>query len=507
LKQEAMIGVGQTVGNYRITAKLGEGGMGMVFRAEHPVIARRAALKAIHPEFALRPEVISRFVNEAKVISRIGHEHIVEVTDFGRTPEGDFYFIMEHLSGEALSQAIERGGAMPPQRAVAIAAQIADALGASHVHGVVHRDLKPENVFLIDRGGSRDFVKVLDFGLAKLTSGDAATARETRSGMIMGTPYYMAPEQCEGRSEIDGRADVYALGVILFEMLTGSVPFSGESSGEILVKHVTMRPPAARALVPGLPEALDGILDQALAKDPVERFPSMEAFRRALLDVAGAAPEAAPLTPSAGLRSSRLSSTQGLGPGGARPHARTTFREGVGAIASASDLSTLGAELRPARDHGRRWLAAVGAVAALVAWLAGRSAPSPTAAGAMSASLAPAPVPSPGLVRLTFGTDPAGAEVVGPGGRVEGTTPLTIEVPASDAAVRYLLRKHGYLPKATSLIPNVTSPIFLTLEPAPASDPPRPPARARVGGARRPAGSPTLPAPPYEDDVLAPSFR
>jgi serine/threonine-protein kinase len=503
-----MIEVGQIVGNYRITAKLGEGGMGTVFCAEHPVIARRAALKAINPEFALNPEVISRFVNEAKVISQIGHEHIVDVTDFGRTPEGDFYFVMEHLSGEALSEAITRGGAMPPARALAIAAQIADALGASHARGVVHRDLKPENVFLIDRAGTRDFVKVLDFGLAKLTSGEAATARETRAGMIMGTPYYMAPEQCEGRSDIDGRADVYALGVILFEMLTGSVPFGGESSGEILVKQVTMRPPAARDLVPGLPEALDGILDQALAKTPVERFPSMEAFRRALLEAAEGAPEAAPGTPSGRFRSARLSSTQGLGPGGARPPgARTTFREGVGAFASATDLSELGAELRPARDRGRRWLAAAGAVAALAAWLAGRSAPSPTAAGAMSTSVAPAPLPAPGLVRLTFGTDPAGAEVVGPEGRVEGTTPLTLEVPPSDVPVRYVLRKHGYLPKTTSLIPNVSSPIFLALEAAPATDPPRPRYRARVGWARRPPSSPTLPAPPYEDDVLAPGFH
>src|SRR5262249_47875058 len=162
-----------------------EGGMGVVFRAEHPVIARRAALKAIHPEFALSPEVVGRFVNEARVISEIGHEHIVDVTDFGRTPEGDFYFIMELLAGEALSDEIGRAAPFAPERALAIAAQIADALGASHAHGVVHRDLKPENVFLVARGGTRDFVKVLDFGLAKLVDGDAASARRTNAGMIM----------------------------------------------------------------------------------------------------------------------------------------------------------------------------------------------------------------------------------------------------------------------------------------------------------------------------------
>jgi serine/threonine-protein kinase len=496
-----MIEVGQTVGNYRITAKLGEGGMGVVFRAEHPVIARRAALKAIHPQFALSPEVISRFVNEAKAISQIGHEHIVDVTDFGRTADGDFYFIMEHLSGETLHEAIQRGGAMAPGRALWIAAQIADALDASHARGVVHRDLKPENVFLVEGGGRRDFVKVLDFGLAKLTGGDAA-AEEARSGMVMGTPQYMAPEQCEGRTEIDGRADVYALGVLLYEMLTGALPFRGERSGDILVKQVTMRPPSARALVPGLPEALDAIIERALAKDPGRRFPSMAAFRAALLDGAhgvGAAFEVAHGGAMRGRTPSGPRAGGALGPDAARARARTTFGEGVGAFRSDP-----GVELRPARERGRAWLAGATAAAALVAVLAARRGPTPVAHEPQGAAVAPAPA----LVRVTFGSDPAGAEVLAPDGRTLGSTPLTIEVPASDVAARYVLSKPGYLPKTASLIPNVSSPVFLTLEAVPANDPPeaRPHPRARVGRGRRPA-PPLLPAPPYEDDVLAPDFR
>ena len=164
-----MIDVGQTVGNYNITAKLGEGGMGMVFLAEHPVIGRKAALKAIHPHLARSVDTVARFVNEAKAINQIEHEHIVNITDFGNTAAGDFYFIMEHLEGEMLSDAIGRKGGFPPARALNIAAQIADALQASHEHGVIHRDLKPDNVFLITRETTLDFVKVLDFGLAKLT--------------------------------------------------------------------------------------------------------------------------------------------------------------------------------------------------------------------------------------------------------------------------------------------------------------------------------------------------
>jgi serine/threonine-protein kinase len=286
-KGRPMIELGQTVGNYRVVGKLGEGAMGSVFLAEHPVIGRKAALKVIHPQHARNPEVVARFVNEATAINRIGHQHIVEVTDFGRTPAGDFYFAMEHLEGEALSDLIARAAPFPPARALAIAAQIADALAASHAHGVIHRDLKPENVFLVTRGEDTSFVKVLDFGLAKLINEQGAAPHETRRGVVMGTPYYMSPEQCEGRRELDERADVYSLGVVLFEMLTGHLPFGGDAYGEILMKHLTARPAAARSLVPDLPAELDAIIHRALAKRPADRFASMALFREALLEPVG----------------------------------------------------------------------------------------------------------------------------------------------------------------------------------------------------------------------------
>jgi serine/threonine-protein kinase len=492
-----MIGLGQIVGNYRITAKLGEGGMGVVFRAEHPVIARRAALKAIHPDLTASPEVIARFVNEAKLISEIGHDNIVDVTDFGRTDEGDFYFVMEYLPGESLAEAIQRDGALEPARALAIAAQIADALDASHARGIIHRDLKPENVFLVRRRGSRDFVKVLDFGLATLAGARAPADGLTRAETVAGTPFYMAPEQCEGRSDLDGRADVYALGCILFELLTGMVPFGGGSSSEVLVKQVTMPPPAARGLVASLPQALDAILARALAKDPADRFPTMAAFRAALLDPASVAVAGAPPDPVADDLSERVRRAQPMARGtlaaeGRAAATRSTFREGMGAIATAP-----GVEPRRAR-RGRAWLAVAGA-AAIVALVGARVAPSASPAQLTSAR-------APETVRLTFGSDPAGAEVISADGRRLGTTPISIDLPPNDAAARYVFRKPGFVPKALSLIPNVSSPVFVALEVAPAADPPRA-ARRPVIKVRHAPGSPRLPAPPYEDDVLAPSFR
>src|SRR4029078_12245740 len=280
-----MIDVGQTVGNYKITAKLGEGGMGVVYLAEHPVIGKKVAMKAIPPELSKNSHVVSRFVTEAKAVNQIGHEHIVDIADFGNTPDGEFYFVMEYLQGESLSDRLRRETRIDVDAALSITAQIADALNASHEQGIIHRDLKPENIFLcVNRGPGRDFVKVLDFGLAKLTLSDQKVSHKTRTGSVMGTPYYMSPEQCEGKIEIDHRADIYSLGVLLFEMLTGKVPFGGDGYGEIIVKHVTMPPPSVRSINGELPEELDLILYRALAKDRDQRFQTMAELEAALLD-------------------------------------------------------------------------------------------------------------------------------------------------------------------------------------------------------------------------------
>jgi serine/threonine protein kinase len=510
-----MIELGQTVGNYRITAKLGEGAVGAVFLAEHPVIGRKAALKVIHPQHARNADVVTRFVNEASAISRIRHEHIVEVTDFGRTPDDEFYFIMEYLEGRPLSDLITREAPFQPSRALTIAAQIADALTASHAHGVVHRDLKPENIFLVKRGDDPAFVKVLDFGLAKLVHGDGAVPSDTGSGVVMGTPYYMSPEQCQGRGELDHRADVYALGVVLFEMLTGKLPFGGNDYAEVLLKQISMRPPAARSLVPELPEVLDVILHRALAKDPAQRFPTMAAFRQALLEPSthgAASPQVSVHDDLSGriLAARPMSRAEITLRRGPEPKVPTTFGEGVGQVEDDPQLDRIPRTYRPSRGF------AVAGTAAL----AGMALAAGLAYGTAVRFTRRAPATQPArAVSLSFSSDPAGAVVIAPDGTTLGRTPLSIQVPRQDVPVSYELQKAGFEPKSVSLIPNVSSSLFpvLTRErhaEAQASSPPYiddgpPPARRDVSTSRHRRG--TRPASLLrndedEDGVLAPSF-
>jgi serine/threonine-protein kinase len=275
--------VGQLVGNYRVLSPLGEGGMGAVYLAEHPVIERRAAVKVLHADLATQPEVVQRFWNEARAATAIGHPGIVQVIDFGQTADGQPYLLMEFLDGRSLTQTIKEEGPLAPARAIFIADQIADALAAAHAKSIVHRDLKPDNVFVL---GNR--VKVLDFGIAKL---EQAEAGRTRTGMVLGTPAYMAPEQCEGRPDVDARADVYAMGIVLFEMLTGRLPFSG-TFGELVVAHLTVAPPLPSSLNPAVPAALDAVVVKALAKLPEQRFAGMVELQAALR--AAALPSPAP---------------------------------------------------------------------------------------------------------------------------------------------------------------------------------------------------------------------
>jgi serine/threonine-protein kinase len=276
-----VISSGQTIGNYRILNKIGTGGMGAVYLAEHPLIGKRVALKVIHRELAGNREVVSRFFQEARAVNKIGNEHIVEIHDFGVTPEGDHFYIMEYLEGRTLASVLAREE-LEVMRALHIGAQIASALAAAHAAGIIHRDLKPDNIMLMARLGDQDFVKVLDFGLAKMFS--AENAVKTAAGVLLGTPQYMSPEACESKRNIDHRTDIYALGVLLFQMMTGALPFEGETMGEVLVKQVTMLPPAPRAMNPAIPPSVEQILLRCLAKPVDARFATMLDLREALLD-------------------------------------------------------------------------------------------------------------------------------------------------------------------------------------------------------------------------------
>jgi Flp pilus assembly protein TadD len=281
--------VGTQLGRYRIEAKLGAGGMGEVFRALDVDLHRPVALKTLRPEIALDSANVERFFAEARAANVIRHEHIVEYTDMHKAGPGQVsYVVMELLEGRTLTRAIRDRGRIAPERAVFIAAQVADALEASHRAGVVHRDLKPDNVFLIRRMGTDDYVKVLDFGVARLRPGlgGAGSVQATQTGMIIGTPAYMSPEQCKGEKAMPA-ADVYALGVILFQMLTGQLPFDGATAPMMLVAHMMTEPPRVHALAPDVPAALSMLVAQALAKQPEDRPSSMAALRDAMLAAVG----------------------------------------------------------------------------------------------------------------------------------------------------------------------------------------------------------------------------
>ena len=283
--------IGQTIGNYQVRHKLGEGGMGSVYMAEHPHIGKKVALKILHAEFASNTDVVTRFFNEAKAVNDIGHPNIVDIVDYGvlttgPSGEGLVYFIMEFLPGSTLTALIQRESPLSPERALNICLQVADALSASHKCNIVHRDLKPDNIILIQRGREKDFVKLLDFGIAKLT-GDQPGSSRTRTGLVMGTPAYMSPEQCEGRGNVDHRADVYSLGIVLYEMITGRVPFYGEGYGEVLVQHLTQAPAAPSTIRGMLPPHVEQVILKALEKRPEMRFPTMDEMSKALLDPVG----------------------------------------------------------------------------------------------------------------------------------------------------------------------------------------------------------------------------
>ncbi|MCS6913785.1 MAG: serine/threonine-protein kinase [Myxococcales bacterium] len=269
-------------GRYRIQGKIGEGGMGAVYLAEHEAIERKVAIKILAQDFARKADLVQRFLQEARAAARIGHENIVEVYDFGETDSGSVFFVMEYLVGQDLAQLIRTHAPLPAPRVRHIAGQICRALGAAHSKQIIHRDLKPENIFLVERDGRTDVVKVLDFGIAKFSNIEEDKGRLTRTGMIFGTPEYMSPEQARGDPP-DHRVDIYALGCILYEMVTGTVPFSADTFMGVLTKHMfePVEPPSRRARV-AVPRDLEEIILRALDKDRDRRFQTMQELAQAL---------------------------------------------------------------------------------------------------------------------------------------------------------------------------------------------------------------------------------
>ncbi len=271
---------------YRIIRQIGEGGMGLVYEAEHVTIEKRVALKVLRDDFSGRPEVVQRFKQEAKSASRIGNDHIVDISDFGETPRGASYFVMELLNGEDLAEVLQREGHVDLERAIDLILQCCKALSAAHAKGIVHRDMKPENIFLVEKDGNPDFVKLVDFGIAKMSDIETPGApgrKLTKTGMIFGTPEYMSPEQAAGK-ELDHRVDVYALAVILFEMLTGRVPFVGDTFMGILTQHMFEDPPELIDVNPHIdvPGPIVEFIWKGLAKEADERYQSCDEMAEAL---------------------------------------------------------------------------------------------------------------------------------------------------------------------------------------------------------------------------------
>ena len=285
--------IGTQVGRYDIVSCIGVGGMSRVYRARHASLGRLVALKLLDPEFARDPSLVARFLREARATAAIDHENVIDISDVEELPDGTAYFTMELLEGYDLKQLLRREGRLAWPRAREILAQVARALTAAHAAGIVHRDMKPGNVFLLRSHGRDEFVKLLDFGIAKI----ARASSLTRAGTIMGTVGYMSPEQAMGAA-VDGRTDVYSVACMMFEMLTGQRPFPGDAHLEVLRRHVQDAPPRPRELVPeaGIPAEVEAIVLRGLAKQAEHRYPDMASFERALWGApgpAGSSPELA----------------------------------------------------------------------------------------------------------------------------------------------------------------------------------------------------------------------
>jgi serine/threonine-protein kinase len=353
---------GAAIGPYRIVKKIGEGGMGAVFMAEHTLLGRAAAIKVLLPSLSSQREVVDRFFNEARATTAVKDPGIVQVFDFGFHADGSAYIVMELLEGESLDARIHRG-TLAVADALRITRQVAGSLAAAHARGIVHRDLKPDNLFMVRdaEAQSGERPKILDFGIAKLT-GDTSDRMRTRTGMVMGTPVYMSPEQCRGAGTVDHRSDIYSLGCVLYHLLTGHPPFDLEGVGEIISAH--LREPAKP---PGVTAAIDALVLRCLEKAPEQRFQSMTELQAAC---------EAQLARITGANAQTVAIPADL----VKPPP-TTFSSAAGEAAAQP------------RRRGIAWLAAGGAIAiGLVIFVATRPGGGDDTPAASTAAAAPAPL-------------------------------------------------------------------------------------------------------------------
>jgi eukaryotic-like serine/threonine-protein kinase len=399
------VSVGELIQNkYRIVRLIGQGGMGAVYEGQNEGIARRVAIKVLHGDLAAQHGVVERFEREAQAAGKIGNDHILEVLDIGTLADGDRFMVMEYLDGETLEERLNHLGPLTPRELYPLIRQLLTGLNAAHDAGIIHRDLKPDNVFVLrEKAGQPDFVKIIDFGISKFTA-HGSDLRMTATGAVMGTPYFMSPEQAKGSRDADVRSDLYAVGVIMFRAITGNVPFDAASFNELLFKIVLAETPRASSLVPDLDPTFDGIIHRAMARDPAARYQSVAQLIRALDDwnaerVSGrpdAPALAARTTPSGG---TRQPSNWGVG------SQATEFAQSRPQVSPTdSRLQTGSGQALPAtpvHSPSPYWLALGGGLGLLMFGLAAfwafRDSTPPASAGAGSVASAPVAAQGPSV--------------------------------------------------------------------------------------------------------------
>jgi serine/threonine-protein kinase len=474
------LAAGQVVGEYRVEGKLGEGGFGAVYRAVHPLIGKTAAIKVLHKQYSSNPQMVSRFVAEARAVNQIRNRNIIDIFSFGSLDDGRQYYVMELLDGVTMDGYLKQRGRVPPEEAIPMLRGVARALDAAHAAGIAHRDLKPENVFLLLEDDGPPIPKLLDFGIAKLL-GESTAGHKTRTGTPMGTPFYMSPEQCRGRN-VDHRTDIYSFGILLFETLTGHVPFDGEDVMEILVKNTTAPAPRPSDVCHELPPELDAAVLAFLEKDPAMRPSSVGVGLDALASAAAGAgldvKVSARRTPGAEAQPIAERATVRVRTGGAVTPAEVV---GQTMMVDEAGRTMLAAEVGPKPPQRTMLVGVVGAlvvVGAIAAGLAMRRsdsagvAPPPTGAPPEAAtatatasaiavpSIAPAPpasagdrpavVPSTDLpsgeVELTINTEPKVVDVYDGATKI-GSSAAPVKLKRRDGKVKLTLKAPGYAPE------------------------------------------------------------
>jgi serine/threonine-protein kinase len=471
--------IGKNIGNYQIKAKLGEGGMGAVYLGEHPLIGKRVAVKVLLEELSSKEDIVQRFFNEAKAVNDIGHQNIVDIVDFGKTKNdagGDIvYFIMEFLDGESLAARLRRTG-LSFKETMHVMEQCCSALTASHAKGIVHRDLKPENIYLCPRGNDKNFVKILDFGIAKLT-GDTGQSHKTRTGLVIGTPTYMSPEQCEGKGLIDHRSDVYSLGVVMYELLTGRVPFPGDGFGEILVAHLTKIPDPPRSLNPDISPELEAIVLHAIEKDRNRRFQSMAEFETGVTDPASHFAQYSQLPGYAGGSASTSNHGTMMLPGDAPtmrgPSAAMNTIKGPMTGSGPRPTTLSGAASEVAQVPRSKTGLFIGLAAGLVVLGGGgfllfkpKAETPPVVVNnppPVEKKQTPPP-PKEEFVKVEVNSEPTGAKVYRAGKEEpEGTTPLTLKLKKGEPAFDIQIKADGYVTQTKPITAEMNRDVVVSL--------------------------------------------